>query len=165
MYRTLSTAFLKTVEYSCPMTDSATLRQRCQSAEPGRNGGYSKADRVVHLGEYRRVYNRGFHSSSSAFGCYVLPRRGPQRRLGLSVSRKYGNSPERNRIKRLLREAFRRVRDGLPEPLDLVLVARRGAHGLSLGDVATEMDALVRRALNDRRRRSRQANRGKKAAR
>lgn len=45
-------------------------------------------------------------------------------RLGLSVSRKVGGAVARNRVKRLLREAFRAERAGLPAGLDLVLVAR-----------------------------------------
>jgi len=120
--------------------------------------GYSKADRVVTLGEYRHVYNRGFHASSSAFGCYVLLR-GPRHRLGLSVSRKYGNSPERNRVKRLLREAFRRARNTMPRPLDVIMVPRRAAKGLSLEAVERELTELVDRALRRRERRKKPGRR------
>lgn len=45
-------------------------------------------------------------------------------RLGLSVSRKVGGAVVRNRVKRLLREAFRAVQADLPKGLDLVIVAR-----------------------------------------
>lgn len=45
-------------------------------------------------------------------------------RLGLSVSRKVGGAVARNRVKRLLREAFRAVQAELPKGLDLVVVAR-----------------------------------------
>lgn len=49
----------------------------------------------------------------------------PHARLGLSVSRKVGNAVFRNRWKRLLREAFRLMRDRLPVGLDLVIVPRQ----------------------------------------
>jgi ribonuclease P protein component len=48
----------------------------------------------------------------------------PVTRLGLSVSRKVGSAVVRNRVKRLLREAFRTSASALPPGLDLVVVAR-----------------------------------------
>ncbi len=127
---------------------------RFHTARPGRTGEFPKRDRILTLGEFRRVYSRGFHASSERFGCYVLPRRPPASRLGLSVSRKFGKSHDRNRMKRHLREAFRCLRHGFPQPLDVILVPRRAGRGLPLGEVAREMDLLVRRALDMRRRRA-----------
>lgn len=125
------------------------------ASRPGRTGRFAKRDRVQTVGEYKAVYRYGFHATTDRFACYVLPTRRARSRLGLSVSRKYGNARQRNRIKRLLREAFRRLRHGFAQRVDVVMVARRAARGTPLGLVAAEMDTLVNQALSRRKRRRR----------
>lgn len=128
---------------------------RYHRKKPGPTGTFGRRDRILSLGEYKRVYRFGFHVSSDRFGCYVLPNRLRRSRIGLSVSRKFGDSHLRNRMKRLLREAFRRARRDFPACVDLVMVPRRAARGIPLGLVAAEMDTLVARALSDRRHKPR----------
>ena len=130
-------------------------RSPFHAQEPSAAGRFGKRDRVLNVGEYRRVYSAGFHASTPRFGCYVLPSKRSRSRLGLSVSRKYGKSHNRNRIKRQLREAFRRLRPTFPRPLDVIMVPRRAANGSVLGTIAEDMDHLVRQALKDRKRRRR----------
>jgi ribonuclease P protein component len=74
----------------------------------------------------------------------VFPRgeEGPPR-LGLSVSRKVGGAVDRNKVKRLLREAFATESIGLPEGTDAVVVARPDARPLA----QREGLAGIRRAL------------------
>lgn len=71
-------------------------------------------------------------------------------RMGLVVSRKVGSAVRRNRIKRVCRECFRSWPDFLPQGVDLVVIARQGAHELSPEQVRAEWlavhSALRRRA-------------------
>lgn len=73
-------------------------------------------------------------------------------RLGITVTRKIGNAVMRNRIKRLVREAFRRNRSRLPSGLDLVWVAKQQAAEVEYADVVADFEALIGRGLSAKRR-------------
>lgn len=66
-------------------------------------------------------------------------------RLGLSVSKRVGNAPTRNRWKRLIREVFRKHRTELP-PVDIVIRPKKGAVA-DHASISISLPALVSRAI------------------
>ena len=88
-------------------------------------------------------------TGSRTAGRHFVAQRAPGRdgsraSLGLVVSRKVGNAVARNRVKRRVRDWFRRNRAVLgSDGVDLVVIARRGAAELPPGATAAELTALV----------------------
>lgn len=100
--------------------------------------------RLSRSAEFDRVYRQGRSVANRHLVLYTFPNSSTQRpRLGLSVSRKVGGAVERNRVKRLLREAFAQAEDGLKADQDIVVVARPAAAELAERDGLAGMDAAL----------------------
>jgi len=111
--------------------------------------------RLSRSADFDRVFRSGRSHAGRDFVLYVFPRGDEEpRRLGLSVSRKVGGAVERNRVKRLLREAFALEGERLPEGTDAVVVARPDAKALAERDglpgVRRELADLISRACGAR---------------
>jgi ribonuclease P protein component len=103
-----------------------------------------RSGRLSRSAEFERVYRQGRSTANRHLVLYTFPNPSTQRpRLGLSVSRKVGGAVERNRVKRLLREAFADVEGDLLPGHDLVVVARPPAGELAEREGLAGMDASL----------------------
>ena len=108
-----------------------------------------KRRRLSRSGEFERVYREGRSHASRHLVVYAFPRSDDETepRLGISVGRKLGGAVERNRIKRLLRDAFWAGAGDLTPGHDFVIVARPAAGELARDGGEPAIEQALRSVL------------------
>ena len=92
--------------------------------------------------EFSAVFDR---RDSKADPVMVLYKADGTGKLGIIASKKYGNSVERHRFRRLVREAYRKHKDYIAEDQDMIVVARQGAKGLEFSEMERSFLTLLKR--------------------
>ena len=108
-----------------------------------------KQDRLSTRREFDAVFKEGRLFTCQEFSVRILPNEAGRSRLGLLVGRRHGNAARRNRMKRLLREAFRLNRWRLTEPCDVVIVPRSGWRRLELKAIESVLAGVLERATEE----------------
>jgi len=124
-------------------------RSKSMSSKTGR---FQRVDRILCTRDFRSAVKTGKRGTSKSFVVVIAPgtegvtRNSDEkrRRLGVTVSKRVGNSVVRNRVKRRIREWFRHARGELPNGLDILVIARRTARDLSGSEVAVVLNQMTR---------------------
>jgi ribonuclease P protein component len=111
---------------------------------------FGRGQRLRVRSDFDRVFQKGTRVGGRLFLVIGLPNGRQEDRLGLAVSRKVGSAVTRNRIRRLLREGFRRLPRPRGRGLDLVVVARPQMVGMSQAEVDGELRHRLRRLADCR---------------
>ncbi len=95
--------------------------------------------------EFKHAFAEGRRISGPQFRIIICQNSLGYPRLGLAVSRRVGNAVLRNRMKRRIRELFRRNRDRFPKSSDIVVIPLVGAAALSFDCFREQFFALLER--------------------
>lgn len=97
--------------------------------------------------DFRRVYNRGKSIANKQLVMYFMPNRQKFNRLGISVSKKVGNSVVRSRVTRLLRESYRLNETNVEVGYDIVVIARNTMLGLGYHETEKSLLHLLKKQM------------------
>ena len=89
--------------------------------------------------DFKTVYNQGRSYANRYLVMYVMENHTDRNRIGISVSKKVGNSVIRHHVTRLIRESYRLHEDMFNSGLDIVVIARSTAKDISYREVESAL--------------------------
>lgn len=99
-----------------------------------------RRERITEEHEYRTVIRKGKLVAGKAFKAYVLTGEDLERRAGFIAGKTVGGANDRNRARRVLREAYRTLKPGLvPEGFRIVFIAKPAAARFKVQQIRQEM--------------------------
>ncbi|MGQ9649981.1 MAG: ribonuclease P protein component [Phycisphaerae bacterium] len=104
-----------------------------------------RSARVKSQQVFRRAFAERCRASDQHIVVFAVPNDTGFARLGISIGKAYGRAVQRNRIKRLIREAFRHVRHELPAGIDLIIVPRKESDEPTVSDLQASICRLSRK--------------------
>lgn len=96
--------------------------------------------------EFKKVYKEGRYYADKYVVIYVIKNNMGLNRIGLSVSKKVGNSVVRNRVRRRMKEIYRRFAGTTKQGYDIVFTARIGIGSVDFSVIENSMEAALKRA-------------------
>ncbi|HHU70037.1 MAG TPA: ribonuclease P protein component [Thermoanaerobacterales bacterium] len=105
-----------------------------------------KCYRLTKNSEFKKIYKHGRSIADRYIVLYYLKNELGISRLGVSVRKKIGNSVKRNRVKRLIKEAFRLNRNRIVNGYDIIIIPRFGATEVDFYIIERSLLKLLKKA-------------------
>jgi ribonuclease P protein component len=102
-----------------------------------------KSARLLTRSQYTSFHRHSIRLFGQQISVDIRQGNAPSAKLGITVSRKFGKAHDRNRFKRVVREAFREIYSSLPEDLELNVVPRKSNAPLSKQAVLVDLQKLL----------------------
>ncbi len=115
--------------------------------------GLSPRERIKKKKDFLILYRKGNRYKSKYFNLICLSSELPYSRVGVVASRKVGGAVTRNRVKRWMRELFRRNKDLLGHPVDLIIVATPEMRNATWAELREQYSRALGRMFEERRSR------------
>ncbi len=129
---------------------SDLTRRGPETIEARRTETFGRDRRVLRRADYLQTYASGRRHVGRWLVFFVRSGPGPQARLGVTITKKTGSAVVRNRLRRRLRELFRRSAP-FASAVDVVVNVRPGAERTPFEELARDFERLTRRAAGGER--------------
>ena len=144
----------------CMESFTNTQPEMGSAPEPNGRAVFRRRHRISGGEEFAAVFDAKLRKSRGVITVFLLATPRLEHRLGLSVGKRVGNAVVRGRFKRMMREAFRLARAGMPSPseggsYDIVVTAR-GHRSLSLDEYSEMMRGAIEAAHRTHEKRAAQ---------
>lgn len=95
--------------------------------------------------QFRFVYNKGKSIANRYLVMYVVKNGNNTNKLGVSVSKKVGNSVVRSRVTRLIKESYRLTENSIKQGYDIVVIARVSANTATYDEINKSLKHLLKK--------------------
>ena len=108
---------------------------------------FNNTDGIKKDSDFRRVYQRGKSLADRNLVIYTMKNKSDKSRIGISISKKVGKAPVRNRIRRCIKEAYRlNIDERVQAGYDMVFIARISAADKDYREIERSLKYICKKA-------------------
>src|SRR5574341_1527848 len=104
-----------------------------------RNESFARTNRLSNASDFKRVFSKGKRIATRYFVIYSVRNHLAFARLAIQVRAKIGTAVERNYIKRMVREVFRKLKNDFNEQIDVIFIAEKAVTGVKYASLEFEL--------------------------